>query len=234
MIIGKGGSEVDSLKKALNKLVGYDVQVNVSEIKRPALEKQTQHRIEQAKKKTKQIFNVLTKPGESLKQYGEKVKKTIKTKDVDHIKFKKDLQSLIPKESIKLKLNIEGTTVLTAEGRYVNHHDVFFYQFIASTYEPFHYYIKLRKKPSIALNMNFFNKRVDPRLSYLSILISLVSGILFFPSTDFQSSILVGNLLPIEFFSSIIATNLLFISFVVAIVTQLLFIMVYSLRSSFK
>ncbi len=37
LIIGKGGVEVDSLKKSLNKLVGYDVQVNVSEIKRPAL-----------------------------------------------------------------------------------------------------------------------------------------------------------------------------------------------------
>jgi small subunit ribosomal protein S3 len=37
LIIGKGGSEVDLLKKGLNKLVGYEVQVNVSEIKRPAL-----------------------------------------------------------------------------------------------------------------------------------------------------------------------------------------------------
>ena len=37
LIIGKGGTEVDLLKKALHKLVGYDVQVNVSEIKRPAL-----------------------------------------------------------------------------------------------------------------------------------------------------------------------------------------------------
>ena len=37
LIIGKGGTEVDALKKALNKLIGYDVQVNVSEIKRPAL-----------------------------------------------------------------------------------------------------------------------------------------------------------------------------------------------------
>ena len=37
LIIGKGGSEVDQIKKALKKLVGYDVQVNVSEIKRPAL-----------------------------------------------------------------------------------------------------------------------------------------------------------------------------------------------------
>jgi small subunit ribosomal protein S3 len=37
LIIGKGGSEVDQIKKALKKLVGYNVQVNVSEIKRPAL-----------------------------------------------------------------------------------------------------------------------------------------------------------------------------------------------------
>ena len=36
-------------------------------------------------------------------------------------------------------------------------------------------------------------------MSYLSILSALILGILFFPSMDFQSSILVGNLLPIEF-----------------------------------
>ena len=37
LVIGKGGAEVDSLKKTLNKLIGYDVQVNVHEIKGPAL-----------------------------------------------------------------------------------------------------------------------------------------------------------------------------------------------------
>ena len=37
LIIGKSGSEVDSLKKQLNKLVGHEVSVNVFEIKRPAL-----------------------------------------------------------------------------------------------------------------------------------------------------------------------------------------------------
>jgi len=37
LIIGKGGTEVDTLKRELNKLIGYNVQVNVSEIKRPAL-----------------------------------------------------------------------------------------------------------------------------------------------------------------------------------------------------
>tara|TARA_B100001245_G_C22782859_1_gene377954 strand:+ start:190 stop:804 length:615 start_codon:yes stop_codon:yes gene_type:complete len=37
LIIGKSGSEVDSLKKQLNKLIGHEVSVNVFEIKRPAL-----------------------------------------------------------------------------------------------------------------------------------------------------------------------------------------------------
>jgi len=37
LVIGKGGVEVDSLKKTLKKLIGYDVQVNVFEIKRPGV-----------------------------------------------------------------------------------------------------------------------------------------------------------------------------------------------------
>ena len=37
IVIGKGGSEVEKLKKNLSKLIKADVNVNVSEIKRPAL-----------------------------------------------------------------------------------------------------------------------------------------------------------------------------------------------------
>ena len=37
IVIGKGGSEVEALKKSLSKLIGYETNVNVSEIKRPAL-----------------------------------------------------------------------------------------------------------------------------------------------------------------------------------------------------
>ena len=86
----------------------------------------------------------------------------------------------------------------------------------------------------VTIFYGFFNKKINSQLSYFSILTALISGILFFPSIDFQTSILVGNLLPIEFFSTIITNNLLFISFVIAIIIQLLFIMIYSLRSSFK
>ena len=37
LVIGKGGSEVELVKKALKNLLGYNVQVNVDEIKRPGL-----------------------------------------------------------------------------------------------------------------------------------------------------------------------------------------------------
>ncbi len=86
----------------------------------------------------------------------------------------------------------------------------------------------------VTIFYGFFNKKINSQLSYLSILSALILGILFFPSTDFQSSLLVGNLLPIEFFNSIITNNLLFISFALAIISQFFFIIFYSLRSSFK
>ena len=37
IVIGRGGTEVEQLKKELNKFIGYDVNINVSEIKRPGL-----------------------------------------------------------------------------------------------------------------------------------------------------------------------------------------------------
>ncbi len=86
----------------------------------------------------------------------------------------------------------------------------------------------------ITIFYGFFNKKIDSRLSYISILSALISGLLFFPSMDFKTSILVGNLLPIEFFNSIITSNLLFISFAIAIIIQIFSIIFYSLRSSFK
>ena len=86
----------------------------------------------------------------------------------------------------------------------------------------------------ITIFYGFFNKKINSKLAASSIFCGLIFGLLFFPSMNFQTSILVGNILPIEFFSSIIINNLLFISFAIAILIQLLFIVVYSLRSSFK
>ena len=86
----------------------------------------------------------------------------------------------------------------------------------------------------ITIFYGFFNKKINSKLAFTSILSGLLSGLLFFPSQNFQSSILVGNLVSISNFSPFITTNLLFISFVMSLIVPLLIMLVYSLRNSFK
>jgi citrate lyase gamma subunit len=46
-------------------------------------------------------------------------------------------------------------------GRYVRQHKAFFYQVLTDKAEPFHYYIRIDGKAAIALNMKFFNSKID-------------------------------------------------------------------------
>ena len=86
----------------------------------------------------------------------------------------------------------------------------------------------------ITIFYGFFNKKVNSKLAASSIICGLVFGLLFFPSTNFQSSILVGNLISKDLFNSFIIGNLLFVSFAISIAVPLIMISVYSLRNSFK
>ncbi|MDA7741886.1 sodium:solute symporter [Pelagibacteraceae bacterium] len=86
----------------------------------------------------------------------------------------------------------------------------------------------------ITIFYGFFNKKINSKLAAYSIICGLISGLLFFPSQSFQSSILVGNLISIKNFSILIKTNLLFISFAVSLIVPFLMILTYSLRNSFK
>ena len=86
----------------------------------------------------------------------------------------------------------------------------------------------------ITIFYGFFNKKINSKLAVLSIFSGLIFGLLFFPSMDFQKSILVGNLITKDFFSSLITTNLLFVSFAISIVVPFIIISIYSLRNSFK
>ena len=86
----------------------------------------------------------------------------------------------------------------------------------------------------ITIFYGFFNKKINTKLASYTIFIGLFSGLLFFPSQNFQSSILVGNLISIEYFTPLITTNLLFLSFAISIIMPLLIISIYSLRNSFK
>ena len=80
----------------------------------------------------------------------------------------------------------------------------------------------------------FFNKKINSNLAFLSIFFGLLTGLLFFPSLDFQTSILVGNLISLDVFSVFIKTNLLFISFAVSLIVPFLTISIYSLRNSLR
>ena len=62
----------------------------------------------------------------------------------------------------------------------------------------------------------FYSKSFNEKNAYVSIIVGLIGGILLFPSPDFSKSILVGIILPADFFPIFISQSLLFCSFVVA------------------
>ncbi len=86
----------------------------------------------------------------------------------------------------------------------------------------------------VTIFYGFFKKKINTRLSLISIILGLSTGLLFFPSQNFQSSLLVGNIMSIENFSPIVLSNLLFISFFVAIIVPLVIITTHSLRNSLR
>ncbi len=86
----------------------------------------------------------------------------------------------------------------------------------------------------VTIFYGFFKKKINTRLSLFSIILGLGSGLLFFPSQNFQSSLLVGNIMSVENFSPIILSNLLFISFIIATIVPLVIITTYSLRNSLR
>ncbi len=63
---------------------------------------------------------------------------------------------------------------------------------------------------------SFYNKNVDEKTAYISIVVGLIAGALIFPFPDFSKSLLIGVLLPTEIFSPFVAQSLLFLSFFIA------------------
>ncbi len=63
---------------------------------------------------------------------------------------------------------------------------------------------------------SFYNKNINEKTAYLSIVIGLIVGFLLFPFPDFSKSLLVGILMPKEIFAPFISQSLLFLSFIVA------------------
>tara|TARA_B100000989_G_scaffold106260_1_gene77874 strand:- start:329 stop:922 length:594 start_codon:yes stop_codon:yes gene_type:complete len=63
---------------------------------------------------------------------------------------------------------------------------------------------------------SFYNKNINEKTAYVSIIVGLIGGFLIFPVPDFSKSLLVGIILPKELFGPFVAQSLLFLSFVIA------------------
>ena len=63
---------------------------------------------------------------------------------------------------------------------------------------------------------SFYNKKINEKTAYISILVGLIAGFLMFPFPDFSKSLLVGVLIPTEVFSPFVSQSLLFLSFLIA------------------
>jgi Na+/proline symporter len=63
---------------------------------------------------------------------------------------------------------------------------------------------------------SFYDKKINEKNAYISILIGLLAGLLLFPSPDFSKSILIGILFPVSNFPSFMSQSLLFLSFLFA------------------
>ena len=75
--------------------------------------------------------------------------------------FKKKKKKKFDKNAHKLELFIEGRKILHWEGRYVEKHRAFFYQVLTADFQSFHFYIRMAGRAAIALQMEFFNLKID-------------------------------------------------------------------------
>ncbi len=69
---------------------------------------------------------------------------------------------------------------------------------------------------------SFYDKSINEKVAYLSIIIGLIGGFLIFPTPDFSKSLLVGILISKDLFPLFVSQSLLFLSFVVATFLPLL------------
>ena len=77
---------------------------------------------------------------------------------------------------------------------------------------------------AIPIFYGFYNNKIKSEKVYFSILLGVISGLLFFPSLDFSKSILVGGLLNKEIFPIFISNYLLFWSFVIGSFSPIIFL----------
>ncbi len=68
----------------------------------------------------------------------------------------------------------------------------------------------------ITVFYSFYDKSINEKTAYISIIIGLIGGLLLFPAPDFSKSLLVGILFSKDAFVPFVSQSLLFLSFVAA------------------
>ncbi len=74
----------------------------------------------------------------------------------------------------------------------------------------------------ITVFYSFYNKDINEKTAYISIIIGLIGGFLIFPAPDFSKSLLIGIIMPKELFGPFVLQSLLFLSFIIATFLPLL------------
>ena len=69
---------------------------------------------------------------------------------------------------------------------------------------------------------SFYDKKINEKNAYISIIIGLFVGLLLFPSPDFSKSVLIGILFPVNNFPIFMSQSLLFLSFLFATLVPIL------------
>ena len=69
---------------------------------------------------------------------------------------------------------------------------------------------------------SFYNKTINEKNAYISIIVGLFIGLLLFPNPNFSKSLLIGVLFPNTYFPDFMSQSLLFLSFLFATLTPIL------------
>ena len=120
IIIGKGGSEVEKLKKELSKLIGYETNVNVSEIKRPALSaclvgqniaQQLEKKINYRRSVKKSIQSTMSMGAEGIK-----IKVSGRLNGIDIARAETFKEGRIPLHTLRSNIDYAHVEALTSYG----------------------------------------------------------------------------------------------------------------------
>ena len=120
IVIGKGGSEVEKLKKELSNLLGYETNVNVSEIKRPALSaclvgqniaQQLEKKINYRRSVKKSIQSTMSMGAEGIK-----IKVSGRLNGIDIARSETFKEGRIPLHTLRSNIDYAHVEALTSYG----------------------------------------------------------------------------------------------------------------------